>query len=170
VLIPLAHRCEHVVGVDISRAMLEECGRACASHGIVNVTLTDEIPDGLFDLVHTVSVIQHIPPREGYRVFERLLSAVAPGGTIVCQLPVSSSPLSRLFYRTINLPVAGNLLNLLRGRPWSYPSMQMNGYRLERLLALLARRGYARSTIAYELAPQAFLPDSAFIVAKLPNV
>ena len=36
------------------------------------------------------------------------------------------------------VPSAYNLFNVLRGRDWSYPHMQMNSYSLDRLGRLLA--------------------------------
>jgi SAM-dependent methyltransferase len=168
VLVHLARRCERATGVDISPAMLEECRRACASRGLDNVTLCDRIPDGTFDLVHSVLVLQHLPVSEGYRAIERLLGALAPGGTIALHVTLPPPALSRLFYGAINLPLVGNAWNVLRGRPWSYPSMQMNGYRLDRVLALAARRGAMRSAIAYAPAAHVRDPDSVLIVATLP--
>jgi trans-aconitate methyltransferase len=168
VLVALARRCEHVVGVDISPAMLDECRSACAGRGIDNVTLTTVLPSGSFDLIHTVLVLQHIPARDGYRHVERLLGALAPGGAIALQVTLPSGVLTQSFYTAINLPLAANVWNLVRGRPWTYPSMQMNGYRLERILRLLADRGCTRSTIMFDRSRRMHELDSAFILAKLP--
>jgi SAM-dependent methyltransferase len=168
VLIALARRCEHVVGVDISPAMLAESRRACDERGIGNVTLASEVPDGEFDLVHSVLVLQHVPVRAGYRHVERLVAAVAPDGAIALQLTLTPRPPTRLINWTVNAPVLSNLANVLHGRPWSYPSMQMNGYRLERILALLARGGCANSRITFASSSTFFGLDSALIVARMP--
>jgi hypothetical protein len=64
--------------------------------------------------------------------------------------------------------VVSNTANPLRTRPWSYPSMQMNGYRLERILGLLARGGCANSRITFTNPDTIFDLDSAFIVARTP--
>jgi len=55
----------------------------------------------------------------------------------------------------------------VRGRPWAYPSMQMNGYRLERILSLLAARGCRTSRIAFMPAAVPLDPDSVYIIAEL---
>jgi 2-polyprenyl-3-methyl-5-hydroxy-6-metoxy-1,4-benzoquinol methylase len=168
VLIPLARRFEHVVGVDVSPAMLAECRRACAERGVANVTLAGEVPDGRFDLVHSVMVLQHVPVRAGYRHVERLVAAVAPDGAIVLQLTLRARPPTRLISWLTNAPILSNLANVLHGRPWGYPSMQMNGYRLERVLGLLARRGCANSRITFAPPSTFFGLDSALIVARMP--
>jgi hypothetical protein len=45
--------------------------------------------------------------------------------------------------------------------------MQMNGYRLERILSLLAARGCRTSRIAFMPAAVPLDPDSVYIIAEL---
>jgi hypothetical protein len=52
-----------------------------------------------------------------------------------------------------SMPAARNGWNVLRGRRWDYPTMQMNSYRLDRVLAILADHGITKTTGAYRLAP-----------------
>lgn len=41
------------------------------------------------------------------------------------------------FNAVMKIPLAHNLLNVVRGREWSYPHMQMNVYSLNRLALIL---------------------------------
>jgi SAM-dependent methyltransferase len=169
VLVALARRCEQVAGVDVSPAMLAECRRACDARGLANVALSAEVPDsadGVYDLVHTMLVLQHIPVAEGQRILERLLRAVAPGGAIAFQVTLAPRLATRAFYQAVNLPLVGNLWNLVRGRAWGYPSMQMNGYRLDRILATLARRGLARTSVTFVETSDPRDLDWVFVVAR----
>jgi SAM-dependent methyltransferase len=45
--------------------------------------VTDELPDGPFDLVHERLVLQHVPAR--LQVLDRLVGALAPGGWILLE-------------------------------------------------------------------------------------
>ena len=149
-LIPFARRAERVVGVDVAPSMLAEARRNCDAHGVHNVELLEAARLGQlgarFDLVNSFIVLQHIPPRQGERIFATLASLVAPGGVGVVHVPIAPRHwLARAHtWTTRRVPFAYNVANLLRGRPWSYPHMQMNAYKLNALAAHLLRQGYDR--------------------------
>src|SRR5262249_55665413 len=74
--IPLAKRSNSVLGVDISESMLATAARNAEEHGVKNITFvksddTLSRVSGGFDFIHSFIVYQHIPPRQGYRLFER---------------------------------------------------------------------------------------------------
>ena len=52
----------------------------------------------------------------------------------------------------MKLPLAPNLLNVLRGRPWDYPHMQMNVYDLPRLMRIL--HDFGTAMVHVQLAPR----------------
>lgn len=84
-VIPFGGMAAEVVGMDISPSMLAEAARNCEEQGATQVRLVpsdDELSaaEGLFDLVHSCIVLQHIPVARGTRIFERLVHKVAPGG------------------------------------------------------------------------------------------
>ena len=90
ITLALADRYERVVGLDISREMLERA-REIAPHERVTFVLGDgaslaQIRDGVADLVLTFTVFQHIPSVE---VIERYISEAGrilrPGGVFVFQ-------------------------------------------------------------------------------------
>jgi SAM-dependent methyltransferase len=140
-LIPFARRASRVIGVDVSPSMLEEARRNCAAAGVQGVeaveprTLETLAPE--FDLVHSALVLQHVPVAEGERIVAKLAGLLRPGGVGVIHLPIGGRRSLRLFNTVMKLPLAPNLLNVLRGRPWAYPHMQMNVYDLSRVMQIL---------------------------------
>jgi len=158
-LIPLARRADEAVGVDVSPSMLAETRRACETRGIGNVVLdqTDALaslaPD--FDLITSHIVFQHIPTATGYELLAALARLLAPGGVGVLEFSLTpASILARPFYGVLrSLPPARRLWNLLRRRDADYPFMEMNVYRLERLLAVLREHGIGEVSVRYEPAP-----------------
>jgi 2-polyprenyl-3-methyl-5-hydroxy-6-metoxy-1,4-benzoquinol methylase len=144
-LIPLARRAESAVGIDVSPSMLAEARRNCAAHGIHGVELLpvdglDRLSDE-FDLVHSSLVLQHIPVRKGERIVARLARLVRHGGAGALHLQIGASRGVRAYNAVMRLPCAHNVANVVRGRAWSYPHMEMNVYDLGRLLRVLRDAG-----------------------------
>ena len=84
-LLPLARISRHVVGVDVSDAMLREARKHCDARGITNVELVgsdDRLSrvQGSFDFVHSWIVFQHIAPRRGTAILEEVLARLERGG------------------------------------------------------------------------------------------
>lgn len=142
VLLPLARRCEHATGVDISAAMLAEAGRNARSREIDNIRLieTDEFmaeTDARYDLVHTFIVMQHIEPSIGYRMIERMLSSLDDGGLAMIHTVFRdmSPTLRRLRFRLYRaVPAVHQFLNAIRGRKERFmPMYEYDRRRVERL-------------------------------------
>jgi SAM-dependent methyltransferase len=153
-VIPFAARAERVVGVDVSASMLEEARRNCAIHGVANAEFVsadrlDALGPG-FDLVHSFIVLQHVPPKLGVPIFERLAALVRPGGVGVVHVAFASRERSARLraFLARSVPLAYNLANVVRRRPWSYPHMQMNAYPLNALMDRLLRQGYEGAYLA----------------------
>jgi SAM-dependent methyltransferase len=87
----LARHFDHVTGVDISAPMLERA----RAFGVPDncelvVQVSPKLPDiapASFDLVLSMLVIQHMPPRLGREYLSALARRVAPGGVLLCQVP-----------------------------------------------------------------------------------
>jgi ubiquinone/menaquinone biosynthesis C-methylase UbiE len=145
--LPLAERCERVYGMDVSPSMLHEAERNARRSGLGNIEWVAaerlERLRGEYDLVCSFLVFQHIPVREGERIFAELVHGLRAGGFGVIHVCVRPSHrLGGAYHWAMKtVPLAYNLANLARGRAWSYPHMQMNSYSLTRLGALLARAG-----------------------------
>jgi SAM-dependent methyltransferase len=88
----LAGHAREVVGVDISAPMLDVARRIDQTDGAATFVHNDAndlavFPDGHFDLIYCVLVLQHLPRKaiDGY--LSEFLRVLRPGGTVVVQLP-----------------------------------------------------------------------------------
>ncbi len=170
--LPLAERCKHVYGVDVSPSMLREAERNARLMRLANVDWIaaerlDEL-SGTYDLVHSFLVFQHIPVREGERIFAKLVRGLRPGGVGSIQVALRPShPAAGAFHWAMkSLPFAYNLVNVARRRSWSYPHMQMNHYSLNRLGRLLADEGIAEWHTRFLAGLDRMSHDSAVIVFR----
>jgi 2-polyprenyl-3-methyl-5-hydroxy-6-metoxy-1,4-benzoquinol methylase len=127
----LADRFQKVIGVDISREMLDEARRNLSE--CANVTLEQAGSESTtpLDFVLSKIVFQHIAPREGFRILEQLASRLSPGGVGILDLPVR--------YTGGRLRRAVSTLRSLM--PLREPVMPLHIYNLSRLEAMLNRTG-----------------------------
>jgi len=141
-LIPLARRCECVIGVDVSETMLQEAQNNCERQGISNVRLIKSDGSDLatlspVDLVHSFIVFQHLSPQRGEAIFRRLIPLVKTKGIGVLHFTYMPkhrrSALRRLLARVIRR---------IKGR--FVPVMEMKVYNLNRLVAILQEQGIRR--------------------------
>jgi SAM-dependent methyltransferase len=163
VAIPFAHRAREVVALDVSPSMLAEAKRNAEQCDVKNVRweLSDDKlsrADGLFDLVHSYIVLQHIEIARGRSIFAALVDRIRPSGIGAIQVtfamdayadsfgqcPVVTESTSRKWTRIIRswrtksavaqpaLPSNGD------------PEMQMNMYNLSELVFVLQRAGAQR--------------------------
>jgi 2-polyprenyl-3-methyl-5-hydroxy-6-metoxy-1,4-benzoquinol methylase len=146
--IPLAHEFADVVGVDVSAAMLVEAQSNCAADALDNVQLTladDRLSTvhRTFDFVNSTMVLQHVPVRRGERLLRKLIGHVAKGGGFHLHLSIRSDPLrSRaLWWASANIAGIKLVQNVLAGRAWNAPAMQMNAYSLSSVVNLLSNSG-----------------------------
>jgi 2-polyprenyl-3-methyl-5-hydroxy-6-metoxy-1,4-benzoquinol methylase len=124
IALPLAERCEHVYGLDVSPAVLREADRMAKHLNLTNVewldaSAVDQLA-GSYDLLLSFYVFQHIPSREGERIFAKLVQGLRPGGVAAVHFTIRPSK-PRL--------------------DKSYPYMLVNSYSLNRLMRLLAENG-----------------------------
>ncbi len=142
--IPLADYAGEVTGADVSESMLREAGRNCESRGLDNVVLvkTDDTLSSLageYDFILSFIVFQHIPVKRGERIFRNLLARLAAGGVGVVHFTYARNYRKPAILDLVKriLPPAANFANLLRGRKFNAPRMEMNVYNLNRLLAIM---------------------------------
>ena len=157
-LLPLARRCRHVTGVDVSPSMLAEAQRNCDAAGANNVALVQGDDDlsaveGQFDFVHTYIVLQHIPVERGEKLVRKLAAKLLPGGVGMFHVPYSAGrkrPVKKvLYWLRVNVPGGKWALNLLRGRALRSPVMQMNEYSVTRLLDTLWNEGCSEMHVRF---------------------
>ena len=145
-VIPIAKRFGHVVGVDISKSMLQEARQNCQAYNVEFVESDDDLSkvDGKFDFIHSYIVFQHIPVKRGMKLFERVIELLADGGVAALHFTYFRDV---SFIRKIlcwiqkKIPLMGNLANLVKGKAFSNPHMQMNDYKMNRIFELLQKRG-----------------------------
>ena len=83
--IPLSEKCGQITGVDISSTMVKEARKNAESNNFENVEFIQDAEglansNEIYDFVHSFIVIQHIEPKAGMKIFERLVKKVKPGG------------------------------------------------------------------------------------------
>lgn len=127
--LPLAARCDHVYGLDVSAVQIEEAERNARERGVENADwmLSERLPElaGRYDLVVSFWVFQHIPSREGERIFAEILRGLRPGGIGALHFTLRSE----------------GLLELARRLDMGSVYLSMNSYSLNRLGRLLAAEG-----------------------------
>lgn len=92
VAMPLARRCESLIGLDVSPDALGEAERNAARLGTTNARWLPSDDDlsqvtEPIDLFHSYNVLQHMPVARGLHVVHRALSRLAPGGVIAVHVP-----------------------------------------------------------------------------------
>ncbi len=110
----LAPQFRHCYGVDVSAPMIAAARKLNTAFPNCEFVLNDDpdlrmFPDGHFDLIYSVLVLQHLPTRAAIGAYVTDLARIlAPGGLLVCQIP-SHIPLRR------RLQLRRRLYGILRG-------------------------------------------------------
>jgi len=152
-VVPFARVAEEVVGLDVSRSMLEEARRNCEDRQLSNVRLLpsdDHLSalSGTFDLIHSFIVFQHIPVQRGRAIFGRLLRHLRPGGVGAIHLTYSKTR----FVSTHGVapPESPSPATTRPSIPIDAdPEMQMNPYNMNEILFLLQCLGVQRTHIEF---------------------
>jgi SAM-dependent methyltransferase len=113
--LPLARRSTHVVACDISPTMLAHVRQNAAGAGLHNITLIetdqlDRLPDGRFDFICSLLVLQYIPRSNGYKLVRTLSRLLAPGGVAILQVPLA--PPGEALRRLARMTRSGSRSNL----------------------------------------------------------
>jgi SAM-dependent methyltransferase len=148
-VVPFSKRCQSVVGVDVSPAMLAHAQKNCERRSInhaqfVHAADLGSLAPGSFDLVHSYIVFQHIPIGRGERIFRDLIGLIAEGGVGAIHFTYAYDwrTLRRLLYEIrARSGIVHSLLNVLQGKRFSRPFMQMNIYSVNRILDILYGAG-----------------------------
>lgn len=129
----------------------------CQERCITNVKFIKNLNDDLsclnekYDLIHSFIVFQHIPVSRGERIFKNLLSYLEDGGVCVVHFTYLHSNQLKNFIKKIQryIPLLGNISNLIKGRGFFYPQMQMNSYDVNRLLFIVQKLDVSRCFIEF---------------------
>src|SRR6202171_4412538 len=147
--IPLARRVATVVAADVSDAMLSEAARNCAEQGVDNVKFirSDDTLVAVasnVEFVHSFIVFQHIPTIRGLVILQHMLRLLADEGVGALHFTFTRRAAKyRILLRRIRtaVPLANGFYNLLCGRGFFHPNMEMNLYEINRILDVLYQSG-----------------------------
>ncbi|MGK9234513.1 class I SAM-dependent methyltransferase [Inquilinus limosus] len=147
-LLHLVERFDAIVGVDVSKDQLSLARENIRAADLRLVSSLDELEAeyGTFDFVNTFVVLQHIRPKQGYVLIDRLMKLLRPGGAFAIHFTVGDvrdrrRRLNWFRYRTPPLHWA---YNVSRRRPWNEPIMEMNKYDMAVVGAIMMRNDIGR--------------------------
>lgn len=154
---PLAARCDTVVGVDISPSMLQEAQNNCQRKGLSNIKwleADDRLSKvtGTFDLINSHIVFQHIPRKRGEKIFERLIDLLADGGIGALHFTYfrQGPAIGWIDWARKTLPFVNGIVNITFLKlPFAYPMVQMNKYDLGRLFRILQEKQCDRPFVTF---------------------
>jgi SAM-dependent methyltransferase len=145
VALALARVCS-VTGVDVAPGMLREAAVNAEARGINGMRFLMALDEGVYDLVHSFMVFQHIPVKRGMLLAAALLDRIAPAGVGVLHFVYrarASAPKRIVLDLLQRVPAIWRALAVVLGRsPADDPPMLMYPYPLERVLALFQERGF----------------------------
>jgi SAM-dependent methyltransferase len=151
----LATRCEWVSGVDTSQGMLAEARTNANVFGVDNVDWI--VADHLgtvndYDFAFSRIVFQHIPPRQGEQIFGAIIKGLRLSGVGAVHFAVAPRDRLAHLYNPVvrHVPLAAAGANLLKGRRWDYPTMQMYCYSIPRLAKILTGCGITTWNAVFE--------------------
>lgn len=143
-VIPLSEVSQEVLGVDVSDSMLNEARKNCEAQFIKNVNFAKSddnlsLLNGTYDLIHSTMVFQHIPVKRGEWIVKNLIEHLSNAGVCVLHFTYAKTykfrkviPLMRKY-----IPFFQNIINVIKGREFFYPHMQMNSYNLNHLFLMI---------------------------------
>ncbi|MEO1151082.1 MAG: class I SAM-dependent methyltransferase [Pseudomonadota bacterium] len=142
---------EHVTGYDISQEMLDIAQTRASTKNITNVAFENRLPKGPFDWINSYIVFQHIPPKEGYFLFEEIVSRSSESAALTIYIP---------FWSEANVRASKNILshlvtNLIRaqaryGRKPAETLIQMHTYELSRIVKIANIAGFKDIYLKHE--------------------
>lgn len=151
VLLPLCQAWPEArgIGVDISDGAIGETRTLLAERGITTASFinptTAEIPAG-FDFLHSFTVFQHIPIRQGLQRFAELVGKLTPAGVGAVHFTYAPprSVRSRAIYLARRwIPGAHVIANHLSSQP-PMPFTLMSPYPMDEVLSILQEQGCHR--------------------------
>ena len=145
-VIPLANVAKEVTGVDVSDSMLNEAKKNCEARLIKNVVFVKSddslsLLNGKYDFIHSFIVFQHIPVTRGEQIFKNLLAHLESDGVCVVHFTYARNYTIKKLVPFVKkyIPFSSNLINLIMGRKFFAPQMQMNCYDVNRLFLTIQK-------------------------------
>lgn len=157
ILLPIAKRSKEAIGVDISTAMLEEAKKNAEIFNYDNITFIkgdDKLSkvSGEFDFVHSFIVFQHINPKVGERIFQKIVESLSENGIGVLHVQyatdnsTSGQKLRFKLYR--DFPIVYSVRNLIL-RKRKEPLIPMYSYNLNNLMLILQKNNCSNCQVRF---------------------
>lgn len=152
-VIPLAKRFSQVIGVDVSKAMIEQASLHCSPFNVQFEMSLEAVERHSCDLIHSYIVFQHIPPKQGLKLLQKLITCLKPGGYgmvhITFHTLFSSFKRGGLFLRR-HSPLFHKSCNLLQKRTWNHPCIPMYTYNFSSVFEVFAENGISDIHVCFE--------------------
>ena len=171
--IPLATRCEHVYGLDISADDLRAADENAQRLNVANVDWMDarEVASlsGRYNFVLSHWVFPHIPSRQGERLFATLVSGLRPGGIGAIHVAVKPRGMLGGTIRAQGRSRRGIRRRLPRFN-WTQAYLMMNSNSLNQLGSILSEAGINRWLVQWHgTGPESGVYPSAMLIFEKPN-
>ena len=148
----LASHFKNVVGLDVAPGMLAEARRNAQTDHVDNVEYNSSLDSHQlkarsYDLVHSYIVLQHIPVKVGEPIIAKLIECVREGGigALHMTIPPPSNAWRTVARNTVKrTKILRFAANILLNRRWNASAMEMNLYKPERVVEMLAKSGIER--------------------------
>ena len=152
-----AKQAEQVTGLDVADSMLKEARLNQRRFKIDNVVFENSTTEfdwensEKFDLIHSFIVFQHIPPKTGGSIFDRLLSLLRDDG--ICAVQVLYG--KQRFHSNYGKPTLVDQMKKWASNLFSYvvrspdPEMQMNIYDLNQLMFRIQKLEVAKVNLHF---------------------
>ncbi|MBL0143203.1 MAG: methyltransferase domain-containing protein [Betaproteobacteria bacterium] len=167
----LAMKFRHVVGVDISEAMLSVARSENAGFPNIRFLRNDgrslaDIDDGTVDFIYSVIALQHAPRTTQQSLIREFCRVLRPGGTLVFQTP--SHPDARTVHGLLHILLGNRVLNLARRLRYGRGHvMEMHTNRREEVLRLLGEKGMSVVEVErYDFSGAAFVSYRYFATRR----
>lgn len=176
VTIPLAERCEKVLGVDVSPRSVERMRAKCAAAGMTNLEALAasiealELAPGSLDLVVSNYAMHHLRDAEKARVLSRALLWLRPGGRLV----IGDMMFGRGSAAEDRQIVAGKIQSLIRRGPAGWWRIAKNLLRFslrlrEKPLPRSRWETLAREAGFVEVRTQSVRAEAGLLLATKPG-
>ncbi len=149
-VLPLAAKAKEATGIDVSQDMLNEAMANASEQQIENVGFMlshdwiEQYKPGNYDFVNSYIVLQHLNESRGLFFFEKLVEAVSENGIGALQITFANRKTAKerfINYFRYRVPLVNNLLNVIRGKKFGLPLMQMTSYDLSTVFMKLQSLG-----------------------------
>jgi SAM-dependent methyltransferase len=168
----LAAHAGAVVGLDVSPPMLEKARGLDRTGGRVSFVLNEDpdlraFPDGSFDLVYTMRVMQHLPRPVLETYLQEFVRVLRPGGVAVVHCPTRPMwSLRGVVWRVAPTPV----IRWAQRRLLGYPApMRMTGVPEQRVAELVAVHGGEVVDAGVLDEPQAHWHARRYVIRRRPD-